>query len=371
MPIATTPAAIQQQLHTALASVGEIEACALLDYPDYMNIGDHLIWLGTVFYLMDRAQTEIRYAASIKRFSESQLALQAGKTPILLQGGGNFGDLWPRYQQFREHIITQYRDRPIIILPQSLYFKNRANLFQTAQIYNAHPELTLFIRDDYSEAIANEYFHRCRIIKAPDMAFHLVDMPGLVSEVPSGSSVLYHCRQDIELHQSGNLVDLKIPGLVVEDWASYRWLFRDQMQSDSGWHFKIPGLVRLIREGWQRGLRDPQAWISRQLWTMFHPKATQLNMLAQSALHVRSWELMHCGIHQFRPHRLVITNRLHGHILCLLMHKPHIFLPNSYHKNESFYRTWTAAIPFCEFVTDRSKVQPALDRLANQSPIVT
>ncbi|NJO20061.1 MAG: hypothetical protein HC838_08400 [Spirulinaceae cyanobacterium RM2_2_10] len=31
--------------------------CALLDYPSYPNLGDHLIWLGAVLYLRDRTVT--------------------------------------------------------------------------------------------------------------------------------------------------------------------------------------------------------------------------------------------------------------------------------------------------------------------------
>ena len=39
--------------------------------------------------------------------------------------------------------------------------------------------------------------------------------------------------------------------------------------------------------------------------------------------------------------RVVITDRLHGHILCLLRRQPHVLLDNSYGKLTRFQRAWT------------------------------
>jgi pyruvyl transferase EpsO len=38
---------------------------------------------------------------------------------------------------------------------------------------------------------------------------------------------------------------------------------------------------------------------------------------------------------------VVVTDRLHGHILSVLLGIPHVLMDNSYGKNESFYATWT------------------------------
>jgi pyruvyl transferase EpsO len=38
---------------------------------------------------------------------------------------------------------------------------------------------------------------------------------------------------------------------------------------------------------------------------------------------------------------VVITDRLHGHILSVLMGKPHVVLDNSYGKVRTFFETWT------------------------------
>jgi pyruvyl transferase EpsO len=353
----STPEKIKENLHASLGKLGNIEECALLDYPDYLNIGDHLIWLGTIFYLHDVLKTKIKYVATIKNFSETAMERKIGTSPILLQGGGNLGDTWTKHQDFRERIIKKYCDRPIVILPQSIYFTSPAALKETANIFNSHPNLTIFIRDNYSYEIATQAFYKCQVIKAPDMAFKMVNMTGLAGSNQQKSSILYLCRDDLELNQSFSSTTVKLPNLAIEDWVSYKWIYRENLTNSDAWYWRLPGIVRLIREGWQRGLSNPREWVSRQLWQKYHPDSAKFDSLNNPTLHRQSWSLMHSGIYQFQQHRLVITNRLHGHILCLLLEIPHIFLPNSYHKNEAFYQTWTSEIPFCRFVKDPAQIE--------------
>jgi exopolysaccharide biosynthesis predicted pyruvyltransferase EpsI len=150
---------------------------------------------------------------------------------------------------------------------------------------------------------------------------------------------------------------------VREDWISYQWLNRENINSESSWYWKIPGSVKIYREVWQKSLKHPLEWISRQIWQNFHPHAAILKNIDHPSLHQKSWQLYHNALWQFSGYNLIITNRLHGHILCLLLEIPHIFLPNSYHKNEGFYQTWTKEIPFCEFVTDINQIQATIEIL--------
>lgn len=361
----STPEKIRDILQTALRNIGESENCALLDYPDYLNIGDHLIWLGTVFYLTDVLRTKINYAASIEDFSEELMEKQVGQAPIFLQGGGNLGDLWLKHQEFRERIISKYRNQPIIILPQTIYFKNQANLKRAANVFNSHPNLTIFTRDNYSYETACQQFHNCQIIKAPDMAFNLVNIPGLSFQVNEKSSILYHCRRD---YKNFSNESLELPSLVVEDWVSYKWISRENPVNPKAWYWKRPDIARLLREVWQRGLSHPSEWLSRQIWQNFHPYTNKFNTIYNPSLSRHSWSLMHSGMYQLKQPRLIITNRMHGHILCLILNIPHIFLPGSYHKNKSFYETWTNQIPFCKLVEDASQIKKVTQEiLANIS----
>ncbi|MBD2346617.1 polysaccharide pyruvyl transferase family protein [Anabaena subtropica FACHB-260] len=352
---------LKEYLHKSLGQMENFKSCAFLDYPAYPNIGDHLIWLGGVFYLTKVKGVKIQYASSVGDFSPITLKEKANNSPIVLTGGGNLGDLWPDYQNFREYIISTYRDRPIVILPQSIYFHDSANLKKAADIFNRHPNLTIFTRDDYSYKLARDAFDKCQIFKAPDMAFQMTDLPGINNIVSPKSSILYLCRQDKELNQEFTENMWDIPNLKIDDWVSYQWKVGhpDNLLIRYG--------SALFREGWQKGLANPSDWLSRQKWQYLHPYTNIFQELYNPKMHQYSWSLMHSGIYQLQQHKLVITNRLHGHILSTLLKIPHIFFPNSYYKNESFYEAWTKQIPFCKFVKDTSQIKIAIQQVLESS----
>ncbi|MEL6158433.1 MAG: polysaccharide pyruvyl transferase family protein [Cyanobacteria bacterium J06623_5] len=358
----TTVQNIHQSLQLSLSAIGPIAECILLDYPNYYNIGDRLIWLGTLFYLAS-IDARISYAASITDCSDEAIARHP-HYPILLQGGGNLGDLWPQFQSFRERIISQYPHQPIVILPQSIHFEDSHNLRRAARVFNSHPNLTLFVRDTKSDQIARHHFHQCRVFKAPDMALQMALLPGLEHR-PIGSSILFLGRQDKENNAAFSPENLGLESLcdrlLVEDWVSFSWMNK----LPPNWPY-VPGLVRLIREGWQRGLSHPVAWVQRQQWMHLHPGATILGERYRSAIYKSSWSMMHSGLHQLAQHRLVVTNRLHVHILCALMDIPHVVLPGSYHKISSFYEAWSQGLENCRLVSDPREVKSAAADLLEQ-----
>ena len=92
---------------------------ALVDFPDHANVGDSAIWLGTTAFFRRQHAVEPRYVASIAAFSPAALRRAHPEGPILIHGGGNFGDLWPRHQAFRERLLETFPDRLIVQLPQS------------------------------------------------------------------------------------------------------------------------------------------------------------------------------------------------------------------------------------------------------------
>jgi pyruvyl transferase EpsO len=362
-------AQIKVTLQQALAPIGNLEQCALLLYPDHPNVGDHLIGLGSINYLTKVAGAAIHYIASAQDFCATALETKLGRAPILLSGGGNLGDLWLREQRFREFIIEQYHDRPIISLPQSLYFADPDNATRAAQVFNAHPNLTLFMREETSYQLALQYFPNCRILKAPDMAFHLDTLPPLSLAPQPQPTLLHHCRQDLERSTFFSFMNETRFPLVTQDWISYEWYYHWCVAENAAWYWNLPGLVTIVREGWQRRLGVPREWVSRWLWQQ-HPQwgewgvfRSQAHSAISPAIFQRSLALVHSGFYQFRSHSAVLTNRLHGHILAVLLGIPHIFWPNSYHKNQSFYQTWTHIVPFCQFIEEQTQLSSALEQL--------
>jgi pyruvyl transferase EpsO len=354
---------VRNSLHTSLAEMGSFSQCVLLDYPSHLNIGDQLIGLGEIYYFNHILKTKIKYMADWQNFSSEVMADKlTDDYPIVFHGGGNLGDLWPNHQRFRQSIIQSYPERPIIILPQTIYFRNQELLEKSAKIFNSHTNLTLFVRDKYSYELGQKYFDNCKIILSPDMAFQLVDSPRFDFEIKRKDSVLYFKRTDAELNKT---INLELPTdfqLVTEDWVSFQkhWKLGNPRNKPK------MQLIKLYREIIQRGLLTPQEFLPRRQWIENQIEINNLNYLPPQSLDLvrLSLSLTYSGIRQLKSHRLVISTRLHGHILCLLLGIPNIFLSNSYYKNQGFYEAWTHDVPFSKFVQDVSEIPEAIESLS-------
>jgi pyruvyl transferase EpsO len=348
-------------LKQALAPLGHPRQCALLNYPNHVNIGDHLIWAGTVDYLQKVNQTRIAYTADLDSYSERSLNLALSPDdPILFHGGGSLGDLWPDRQEFHERVVAAFPNRPVFFLPQSMYFQDPDRARHAAGIFNAHGNLTLFLRDQRSYAGASELFTNCRIHLAPDMAFQLAGCLG--SAAPAAATTLLLARRDHEARSSTRM--LGIDGVhrswVRQDWVSYerkwRWGRRTVPLSRT--------LARWYREGWQRRFLNPTEYRLRKAWLDDLRANPATSALAAGPGCEFSLGLIWDGCHQLRSHRALVTDRLHAHLLATMLGIPSVLRPNSYDKNKSFHETWLSDIPRSRFVEDDTAVPAALAEIS-------
>src|ERR1700722_5314242 len=102
-----------------------------VDFPVYENIGDLLIMKGTEQFFMDyQIIVRKRYSMASFRFTE-RIPLD---WIIVCQGGGNFGDLYPHFQSFRERITATFPNHRIVILPQTIHFKSEFKQAESLQL---------------------------------------------------------------------------------------------------------------------------------------------------------------------------------------------------------------------------------------------
>ena len=100
---------------------------AYLELPYYENIGDTLIWEGTRIFLK---QTKYRclYSASFTTFYNHKFPQSA---TILLQGGGNFGDLWEGPHSFRKKSSSSTPTTVLLSFPKQFGTRIKNALKQT------------------------------------------------------------------------------------------------------------------------------------------------------------------------------------------------------------------------------------------------
>ncbi|MGP7795132.1 polysaccharide pyruvyl transferase family protein [Sphingomonas sp. CLY1604] len=281
------------------AAIGPGEQYALLDFPDHPNVGDSAIWLGECAMLRAVTGNDPAYVSTWHDFDEAALRRACPDGVVFLHGGGNLGDIWPHHQRLRETVLTRMRDRRVVQLPQSIHFDDPAAAARFAHIAAAHPDLTLYVRDRPSLATA-QAFVGAHAALAPDSAFALGPQPRSAADRP----LLALLRTDAE-----RVADRAGPPAEA---APVDWLEDDEPLPDD----------RLQRA---------------------------------AARVARGLALLSRG-------ERIVTDRLHGHILALLLGIPHVVLDNSYGKVGAYIDAWTAGSPLVARAASWAEVADAAAR---------
>lgn len=300
-----------------------VSQAALLDVPTHQNVGDSAIHLGTLA-LLRRAGVRVCYACSIDTYSRETLARQLGDGAILLSGGGSLGDLWPLHQQLRERVLADFPHVPVIQLPQSLHFRDAAALARARTAFAAHRKLTVLLRDHRSLAGARAQFDAPSEM-CPDLAFALGP---LARTVAPRTRVAWLARQDREAAPHADA-----GGYATFDWALSR---------------RSP-ISRAERLGYSFVSAHPS------IGPYAHGPLMRLGVAASRQRVKSGCEMLEAG-------HTVITDRLHGHILSLLLGIPHVVLDNSYGKVRSFYETWTRDAPIVQWAETAADAVRAVEQ---------
>lgn len=270
---------------------------ALVDFPNHRNHGDHLILLGELAYLK-QLNVEISYIADPSRYDPSDLRHFLPYGPILLHGGGSFGDRWVETQAFRERVVADFPDRTIIQLPQGIEFSDGPLLRRAQHVYGAHPNLIHLIRDHAGVAETRRLFSNNRVLFCPDMALGFQD----VGKQPNPKvDVLYLRRQDSESVPGSTDIVPKHLSTIERDWGFSRV---DEVR----WRiYHIIGAIGRRFRFLRRFLYPAQ----RRMYV----ELAKLNV--KSALNILSLG------------RIIVTDRLHATVLAGLMGKKVVAIDNA------------------------------------------
>jgi exopolysaccharide biosynthesis predicted pyruvyltransferase EpsI len=289
---------LQAQIDACLSPHIDESPIAFVDFPDIRNVGDSAIWLGEIAYLKQRFGKRPDYVSRGARdFSDVELERSAPEGPIFIHGGGNFGDIWLGHQVFRERILQRWPGRPVVQFAQSIHYGRIERADETARIIDKHRNFTLLVRDQESLHFAEKHFN-CRTVLCPDMAF----MIGAVVAPKPQLPVLAMLREDREKPESAR--DLSgWPDMPVEDWITEPWL-----------------PVR----------------VAKALGTLGELASFDAMRMRRGRFDAAARQRFSRGVRQIGRARALVTDRLHVHIISILMGRPHAVLDNSYGKIRRF-----------------------------------
>ena len=182
------------------------------DLPYYNNLGDTLIWEGTKCFLKTLPYRCL-YSTDMHFYVKRKLSTD---TIIVLQGGGNFGDLYREHTVFRKKIIETYPENRIIVLPQSVYYDNNELIQKDAAFYSLHKNVIICARDKYSYNFLKENFKN-KILLVPDMAFFIDFNKYRIPE--SEGKILFLRRLDKEFYKENKYNEIP-KSAEIHDWPT-------------------------------------------------------------------------------------------------------------------------------------------------------
>lgn len=276
--------------------------CAyFLGIPTHSNIGDSAIVLAEKIFLKscgyDRiveitSQEYVSYRKCIKR-------LLPKHATIFLPGGGNMGDLWPVEEERRCQIIEDFRDHPITVFPQTIYYgasqEDTSLKERTIQVYNSANNMAIVAREKVSYDIMKTLYPKCKILLTPDIVLSM----GYQKFSQNRYGILLCFRNDKEK----NIASVKKESLIFD----------------------------LQKEGYSLFTTD----------TLSDGQILEINRKETVTEKMR----------QIASARLLITDRLHGMIFAAITGTPCIVLGNNHHKVSGTY-DWLRELEYISFVSD-------------------
>ena len=274
--------------------------------PTHTNIGDSAIVVAESCFLKRCGYNSIIEITSHEYVYNRKCIrrLLPRRATIFLPGGGNMGSLWPNEEQWRCQIIEDFKDHPITVFPQTVYYGNGKDeqelMDYSVDVYNSAANLTLVAREKKSYDTMRQLYPKCKVYLAPDVVLSM----NYITFKQQREGILTCFRNDKEKKVSDNS--------------------------------KIELIQKLRSAGYSVFETD----------TMAEGPISEKNRE----------EIVWNKLKQIASARLLITDRLHGMVFAAITGTPCIVFGNNHHKVSGTYE-WLRDLKYIEFANDLSDIQ--------------
>jgi len=303
-----------------LPIVAPFSRCFIMDFPSHSNVVDSAIWLGE-FSFLGNAGLEVVGTSS--KFAP--LPNLEKDVLIIINGGGNLGDLWRSHHDYRLRVLETYRGNSIVQMPSSVFFQDEAYICKTKSSVFSHPDFKIMVRDEKSLTILRNQGISATL--CPDLAYYMdPDIPEFLPQ----TDVVYLKRSDKE---SRHELFSPGPNTLTVDWTDKVISAREELFALGLGLLRAVGMLKIQTE------------------------------LCQ--LHRRARANVARGLRVLGAGRVILSDRLHANILSDVMGIPHIAIDNANGKVHDFYKTWGRS-PFCLTATNEQEMLKSLFHLRSQ-----
>lgn len=272
----------------------------LTDFPEYANVGDSALAWGLLRFFRQQgiAVRAVDFHSTLRVEEALAWARSARGRAVVVNGGGNLGDLYAPHQARREELLASAEPSTLIIAaPQSGRFIEPDALRRYHRVLaESRAEVRIAVRDQATQAMMPVGVHSLLV---PDT----VHVLGTLHAAPSTRRVVRLLRADAE--RDTRLV--RAPGHDASDWAPDTRISQLQMRVER----------KLAREPLTRNLRHGS-----------------LRWRALAARRTRA------GCALLAPGEVIITDRLHAMLLGIHLGRRVVYLDNTTNKLTSYADTW-------------------------------
>ena len=144
--------------------------------PEHGNLGDHAIAQSEKEILNSLNLNYIEVTGRmLEEWQRNNCIGVMNGRPILINGGGNLGDLWPEVEKMMQTIVVKNPKSPIIIFPNTIYYEMNSDgikrLEESKKVYNSHRRLKMYAREMISYKMMSSVYTNVKLM--PDMVLRL------------------------------------------------------------------------------------------------------------------------------------------------------------------------------------------------------
>ncbi len=282
--------------------VPEGRPVALLQFPYDFNVGNHMMWVAAVDYLR-RRRAPIVYTAHGANLDLPAMIRSVGDGTILFSGGVTVSRLWPRHAEVKRIVAEACPCNRLVSLPSTMLFVDENDRRTAGTIFGTHRDAVLLARDPLSGTSAREAFPAdVQVETVHDSSLLLPPQPRRAAPV---HDVIWLARDDMEG------VGSSAPrGVEAFDWTH---------EDPAGMRILFPGRV------FSR---------ARRLTPWLGPVANR--QIAASYDRFARYVLA-SGNRRLDTGKVLVTDRMHPHILAALRSQHSVLLPDRFGKNRAVY----------------------------------
>ena len=289
----------------------------LIGTPEHTNIGDSAIVLAEKAFLeksgFKKNQIKEITLNEYSKYSDIIKKCVRKNQLICWLGGGNMGDQWLGEEYFRRNAMADFKENPMIIFPQTIYYTNteggKKEKELSVKYYDGNDRLTIVAREKISFDIMRELYPNVKILLTPDIVLSSTkELYGIKKE--KRTDILLCMRNDSE--KSLSIRECKIiEDILRKKVGDFK---RTDMMSD----------IPVTKE-------NREVCVQRKMREFAHAK-------------------------------LVVTDRLHGMVFAAITETPCIVFSNYNQKVSGTYE-WIKGLNYIHYVNSVEELEKEIENL--------